>query len=153
MEFQIVEKGIPHWNQRTEVSRFRRRSEPSDLCCAEIVLLRIPQGANFRFPADVASFRKWGTHRTPVYSIGGLSRASREVFIRAELHSLSASSCCRCLTSCASIRPREPSSFRRSPEAMLVDFQRPNLRFQRGPRDAQLGRSLLGSEYPAATFF
>jgi len=30
-EFQIVEKGIPHWNQRTEVSRFRRRSEPSDV--------------------------------------------------------------------------------------------------------------------------
>src|SRR5713226_5977335 len=27
-EFQIVEKGIPHWNQRTEVSRFRRKSEP-----------------------------------------------------------------------------------------------------------------------------
>src|SRR5271154_2382911 len=38
-------------------------------------------------------------------------------------------------------------------EAILVDFQRPNLRFQRGPRDAQLGRSPLGSEYPAATFF
>src|SRR6266581_1431372 len=30
-EFQIVEKGIPHWNQRTEASRFRRRSEPSDV--------------------------------------------------------------------------------------------------------------------------
>src|SRR6266436_5738054 len=30
-EFQIVEKGILHWNQRTEVSRFRRRSEPSDV--------------------------------------------------------------------------------------------------------------------------
>src|SRR5229473_1172446 len=30
-EFQIAEKGILHWNQRTEVSRFRRRSEPSDV--------------------------------------------------------------------------------------------------------------------------
>src|SRR5712692_6147861 len=30
-EFQIVEKGILHWHQRTEVSRFRRRSEPSDV--------------------------------------------------------------------------------------------------------------------------
>src|SRR5260370_34085800 len=30
-EFQIVEKGIPHGNKRTEVSRFRRRSEPSDV--------------------------------------------------------------------------------------------------------------------------
>src|ERR1700675_2807285 len=29
--FQIVEMGKPHWNQRTEVSRFRRRSEPSDV--------------------------------------------------------------------------------------------------------------------------
>src|SRR6266446_4836101 len=38
-------------------------------------------------------------------------------------------------------------------ETILVNFQRPNLRFQRGPRDAQLGRSPLGSEYPAATFF
>jgi len=40
-----------------------------------------------------------------------------------------------------------------SPEAILIDFQRLNLRFQRGPRDAQLGRSPLGSEYPPATFF
>src|SRR6266446_7695249 len=30
-EFQIVEKGIPHWNQRTKVSRFRRRRQPSDV--------------------------------------------------------------------------------------------------------------------------
>ena len=44
-------------------------------------------------------------------------------------------------------------SSRLSSEAILVDFQRPNLRFQRGPRDAQLGRSPLGSEYPAATLF
>src|SRR5882724_8008133 len=38
-------------------------------------------------------------------------------------------------------------------ETILVNFQRPNLRFQRGPRYPQLGRSPLGSEYPAATFF
>jgi len=50
-------------------------------------------------------------------------------------------------------RELEPSNFRQSPEAVLIDFRRPNLRFQRGPRDAQLGRSPLGSEYPAATFF
>src|SRR6476660_5586988 len=30
-EFQIVEKGGPHWNQTAEVSRFRQRSEPSDV--------------------------------------------------------------------------------------------------------------------------
>src|SRR5260370_20675671 len=46
-----------------------------------------------------------------------------------------------------------PSRRCMSLEAILVDFQRVNLRFQRGPRDAQLGRSPLGSEYPAATFF
>jgi len=38
-------------------------------------------------------------------------------------------------------------------EEILVDLQRADLRFQRGPRDAQLGRSSPGSEYPAATFF
>src|SRR5258708_14411929 len=47
----------------------------------------------------------------------------------------------------------ESSSVRQSPKAILVDFQRPNLRFERGPRDAELGRSPLGSEYPAAAFF
>jgi len=41
-------------------------------------------------------------------------------------------------------RELEPSNFRQSPEAVLIDFRRPNLRFQRGPRDAQLGRSPLG---------
>src|SRR5260370_18584622 len=47
----------------------------------------------------------------------------------------------------------EASSSRLSPEPVLIDFQRPNLRFQRGPRDAQLGRSPRGSKYPTATFF
>ena len=44
-------------------------------------------------------------------------------------------------------------SSRFSSEAILVDFQRPNLRFQRGPRYAQLGRGPRGSEHAPAAFF
>jgi hypothetical protein len=50
-------------------------------------------------------------------------------------------------------RNLEFSCSRLSPEAILVDFQRPNLRFQCGPRYAQLGRSPRGSEYLPAAFF
>src|SRR6266436_8685841 len=39
------------------------------------------------------------------------------------------------------------------PEAILVDSERTNLRFQRRPRYAQLGRRAVGSEYSAAAFF
>src|SRR5271154_1514688 len=48
---------------------------------------------------------------------------------------------------------RKPSSSRNSPEALLVDFQGSNLRFQRGSRYAQLGGRPGGSEHAAAALF
>ena len=44
-------------------------------------------------------------------------------------------------------REFEPSNFRQSPEAILVNFQRLNLRFQGRPRYAQLSRSPDGSKH------
>jgi hypothetical protein len=50
-------------------------------------------------------------------------------------------------------RSREPSSLRQSPKAVLIDFQRFNLRFQRRPWYAQLPRGPCGSKYtPSACF-
>src|SRR6266567_2769058 len=50
-------------------------------------------------------------------------------------------------------RELEPSNFRQSPEAVLIDFQRLNLRFQRRPRYAQFGRGPCGSKHtPTASF-
>jgi tetratricopeptide (TPR) repeat protein len=48
---------------------------------------------------------------------------------------------------------REPSSFQQSPKAILVDFQRPNLRFQCRPRYPQLDRSPRGSRYAPTGIF
>ena len=44
-------------------------------------------------------------------------------------------------------------SFRVYLESVLVDFEGPNLRFQRGPRYAQVGRGPSGSEHAPAGFF
>src|ERR1700675_2813520 len=47
---------------------------------------------------------------------------------------------------------RKPSTFWIRLEAILVDFQRTNLRFQRGSRYAQLGGRPVRSEYAAPAF-
>src|SRR5438046_9826836 len=50
-------------------------------------------------------------------------------------------------------RELEPSNFRQSPEAVLIDFRRPHLRCQRRARGSPLGRSPLGPECPPAPLF
>jgi hypothetical protein len=115
-EFQIVEKGKSHWIQRTEVSRFRRRSEPSDVSRKNRKVTPFTQSEGRYFEFSPASDD---------------CRATSGRFVSASLP--------------GRMWDTSPQVSGEVLQMILVDFQRLNLRFQRGPRYPQLGCSARGS--------